>query len=189
MSEWHKDIHFAQRMRPFIDSIYERIFDLESITRITDMNPPHPLDKHFGIDGWIELKQGCILTIQEKMRRYNAYIQYRDFTLELWSNEPKKVEGEWYHLASELYFYGYSNRNETEIIEWHILRVLPLKLWIAENFENWEDRIRRNVKHSKASFFAIPWQEIPKEFILKEAINFDREKLRGTVGGVKEKTH
>lgn len=186
MSEWHKDLGFAKKMIPMINEIYKEVFDPQSIVRLSD-GETHFLDKFFSIDGWVELKQGCILTFQEKMRRYHIYTRYRDLTMEIFSNKPQDIKGDWFHIAADLYFCGYSNKEETMIIDYHIVKLLPLKLWIAKNWDKSE--IRENIKHSKATFLILPWHKIPKEFILKEAINYDREKFRGTMGGVKGKAH
>jgi len=169
MTEWNKDIELARKMMPFIDRIYGEIFNPQFIIRMSGAEIPHPLDQYFGIDGWIELKSGCIITFQETIRRYEAYKKYNDFTIEHWSNVPLKRKGDWFHIAAEFYFYGYVNKEETMIIDWHIVRLFSLKLWVTENWSKFRKRIEKNKKHSRADFLYFSWEELPKEFILKEA--------------------
>jgi len=168
-NKWEEDLELDRKMQPVIDSHFKQFFDISQIIRFTQKeNTPHPLDQYFGIDGEIILKCGSIITFQTKVRRQKYLKRFGDyFTIEYFSNNLTKTEGEFFHLASDIYFYGYLNKEETDFEKYHILKVFPLKNFIATNFIKYIQNLRYNKKHSFASFIPIPFSEIPSQIFIE----------------------
>lgn len=146
----------------------------------------HVLDKEFAIDSLLVIPQGYWFSLQEKYRQ-NKYLvnprlqispPYPDFTQEFRNavGTPHESQGEWFKLAAQLYFYGWSNRDETDFERWVILDVAKYKLIVQEaggfdGLPHWEStttigRLLINTGRNCANFYAIPICR------LKEAIVF-----------------
>ena len=99
-------IAFAQKLRPAAEDIYLKLWPGCRVEYIRNADgTAHTLDQHFGIDALVILRSGQYLTIQEKYREHAA-LKYGDFTQE-WRNGDGS-EGEYFHLAAQLYFYGWA---------------------------------------------------------------------------------
>jgi hypothetical protein len=145
-------------MRPAALRIYRKVFpgcDLKD--HRTDGVGVHPLDREFGIDSRIEWETGEWLTVQEKYRRHEA-LRWSDFTQEFMNGAGTKHEspGEWFHLAAQLYFYGWARRDETDFEKWLILNITTYKLLVqgAGGLAAIGTKCQ-NDRHGRASFFAI----------------------------------
>jgi len=119
---------------------------------------PNLLDKVFGIDLFIQLETNSKITIQEKFRA-NHFLKYTDFTQEYKNAEGTNFEsnGEWFNLAADVYFYGWSDHTESFFVKWALIDILKYKLWVET--VGGLDKVgsyMRNNKHGRASFYAIP---------------------------------
>lgn len=181
MGTW-SDKDFEEKMTIHIDNIYKGIFKdkLVSIFRSErEKNQDKRLlfmDIELSIDTHLTFKNGSILTFQEKSRR-NQYMKFNDFTFEYYNDPKKKLEGEWFKLASQLYFYGYSDAQESKYLKYWIINVARLRTGLLSMFtiEEMEQKFMRyNEKHGKASFFGIPFrilESIPNVVVFKHPSN------------------
>ena len=159
-------VKLSEKLSPFADKIYREKFKVTSIKRTKrDNGKVSILDKKFCIDVILTLSNGTILTAQEKFRSYRAYKKYGDnATIEYYQDPDILEEGEFFHLASQIYFYGFSNEKETGFLRYFCLDVARLTL--ALSFKKINYKVFQNHKHSKASFIAFRYDDIPKECIL-----------------------
>ena len=123
----------------------------------------HTLDQYFGIDALIILRSGQYLTIQEKYREHSA-LKYGDFTQE-WRNGDGS-EGEYFHLAAQLYFYGWADADGYEFEKWFVMSIPHYKM-IVENAGGLKEigDYQKNRKHGRASFYAIKPEKIQSAFL------------------------
>lgn len=150
-----------RKMQSRIDKIYQSLLPGCEIKRESGSD----LDRLFGIDTIIYYGD-TIFTVQEKCREnqylinpaYQVKPPYPDFTQEFKnaSNTPYERDGEWFHLASQLYWYGWSNSTETDLEKWVLMDVYIYKAIVINNGGLEKIGVlRRNFKHGKASFYAI----------------------------------
>lgn len=168
------DKNFEESMTPKIDDIYFSLFkNLEKVIRsnrntTTDQKILFA-DKELAIDTFLHFSDGTVLTFQEKSRRFKYLVDgYDNFTFEYYNDPETKEEGEWFKLASQLYFYGFTNKNQTGYIKFCIIDVVKLRLYLKNKIgiKELERRYKRqNKKPNKASFFAIPFDIIPDDCI------------------------
>jgi hypothetical protein len=168
------DLDFEHKMRSIIEKIYySHFYYIQSIERFDNKNTKgvHPLDQFFAIDAVIHFKNGTIITCQEKSRRYEQGLKHNDFTFEWYNNPTSKPpkEGEWFHIASQLYFYGFINQTQTEYIRYYLIDLLRFRLWLGErngeinyHFETFQNK----QQNSLGNFIVIPFDQIPKDCIL-----------------------
>jgi len=169
MSWSEKD--FEESMTPYIDAVYDDVFGnrLVSIER-TDRDKESDsrlmfMDQELAIDTHLTFRNGSILTFQEKSRRYKYYKFGPDFTFEYYNDPRTKEEGEWFKLASQLYFYGFANQNELGYYRYWIIHVARLRTQLMSRYpihwmeENW---LRQNKPPAKSNFFCIPFSVIER---------------------------
>lgn len=163
MNAW-REKDFEECMTAHIDRAYRDIFgnrlieiyrnsrDSEENNRLMFMDVELAIDTHLTFDN------GSVLTFQEKSRRFE-YLKYRDFTFE-YMNDPKTGEqGEWFKLASQLYFYGYANQFKTGYAAYWIINVAKLRTALLKRYtlaQMEKEFLRSNRPPAKANFFAIP---------------------------------
>lgn len=156
--------NFEEKMTPYIDAIYEehfkgRLLEIQRSSRENSDSKTLFMDIHLSIDTHLRFKDGTVLTFQEKTRR-NLYSKFNEFTFEYY-NDPKILdEGEWFKLASQLYFYGYANEKEDGYSQYWILNVAKLRTGLMSKFDikQLESRfLKHNKPPAKANFFAIPF--------------------------------
>ena len=165
VQEWNDDLTFSIAMNPYIDAIYKEIYPIEHITRLTKEDHPHILDAKFHIDTILKLKNGMIITAQEKIRR-NKYIGFQDFTLEYNSNSFGK-DGEFMKLCTDIYFYGYGDP-KTGLKCTYVFKPIDVKNAIIK--EELIGKLMQNQYHSTASFYAYPFKQFKDEwFIYKKS--------------------
>lgn len=150
-------------MQQYIDKIYYNHFkNIVSIERNKRNNSTSDrnsfLDIELGIDTLIYFKNGSFITFQEKTR--NNWVQYEDFTFEYYNNPKSKEEGEWFHLASQFYFYGYANSKNNGYRKYYILNVPSFRLFLNNSTRGW--RVQPNPPPAKANFKIIPFSKIPE---------------------------
>ena len=169
------DKRLEKKMKVNIDNIYHQIFP--TITTISRANEVQfyaeeisglaLLDKELGIDTIIRFENGSFLTLQEKCRRYNN-LSFNDFTFEYYNDPYVKSVGEWFKLAAQLYFYGYTNQEETDICKYFILNIPEFRLFLLQyDTEKIKQKLEKNTKHGRANFLCISFNEIPKKCIMK----------------------
>ncbi len=158
---------FRVRMRPHAIEIYKSIFPG---CRVDDLREDgvevHVLDKEFGIDNLVTFESGQWISIQEKYRK-NEFLKYGDFTQEYMNAEGTRYEseGEWFHLGAQLYFYGWSNQDESAFERWVLIDIAKYKLLVEKHGGlDKVGKLRQNNRHGRASFYAIPM------YVLKTAI-------------------
>ena len=168
-----EDIGFEQRMRGPVERVYQAYFPDCTVRYTRDSDDLRPFDEHFAIDTILELRGGGIVTAQQKCRRYGYFLQYRDFTQE-YKNAVGSVyesRGEWFHLASQIYFYGWANRDEDALAAWLLLDVVRYRRLVEE--QGGLDKIgtlRQNKDRGSASFYAIPLEKLRPAFIASYGI-------------------
>lgn len=164
---------FELKMRPCIDLIYKNTFrELCTINRTARdkiaENKFLIMDKEMAIDTFLYFDDGSTITFQEKVLKQSKQ-KYQSFTFE-YQNDPKVNEpGEWFHLTAQAYFFGYANEFETGFLQYWILDILQLRLFLKNQIgiEELKSRyLRQNPKPAKSNFFAIPFNRIPNNVIL-----------------------
>jgi len=150
-------------MRPHAWAIYETIWPGCKIDDLREQGiKVHVLDKEFGIDTVATFAKGAFITLQEKYRK-NTYLRFGDFTQEYMnaSGTEHEEQGEWFHLAAHLYFYGWANETETGFEKWLIMDVAKYKLLVEEaGGLDSIGELRQNNFHGRATFYSIPLKTI-----------------------------
>ena len=159
-----KEKEFEEKMRPYIDVIYQKTF--KNISKILRVNREEKtnskfmiMDRDLAIDTHLYFRDGTLLTFQEKTRQH-IYQKYQDFTFEYQNDPQNNVPGEWFKLASQLYFFGYANEAQTGYLQWWILNVPRLRLFLLNviGIETLKSKyLKPNKPPAKANFFAIPF--------------------------------
>jgi hypothetical protein len=151
-------VKFQQKLKPAAIKIYTRLFPGCLLVDLRDRGVGvHVLDKEFGIDSLLTFGTGQWISIQEKYRK-NYYLKYLDFTQEYLNavNTENESPGEWFKLGAQLYFYGWSNKNENDFEKWFIMDIAKYKL-LVENAGGIDKlgEIKFNDLHGKSCFYAI----------------------------------
>lgn len=176
MSNWEYK-NFEEKMTTHIDTIYNSLFsNVDDIERSNNENfkkgtPQSIMDQYLGIDTTLHFNNGSIITIQEKTRKAK-WIETDEFTFEYYNNKDTGLQGEWFHMGAQIYFYGFANEEETDYHHYYILDIAMLRLWLSkystkqlkEKFE-----YHRNNGYDNADFFAIKFSDIPKKCFLTKA--------------------
>lgn len=159
------DKNFEEKMTKYIDEIYKKLFGnrLINIYR-SERNKENNqkllfMDIELAIDTHLTFLDKSILTFQEKTRR-NNFLKFNDFTFEYYNDPKTKEQGEWFKLASQLYFYGYANKFENGYDKFWILNVVKLRTQLMNNYSlnQLESKyLRYNKFPAKSNFFAIPF--------------------------------
>jgi len=154
---------------PSADEIYKTIFPKCTIDRFEISDKPNILDKYLGVDLKITLTSGAVFTVQEKFRDYSAYRDYHEFTQEIENGDGS--DGEWNHLHSDWYFYGWGmpiiNKEGAQFIEWFILNTVEYKNIVQKSGSiTFMGNTMKNRKHGSATFVGIPYK------LIKPAIKF-----------------
>jgi len=169
------DKGFEERMAPYIDKIYYRLFTNHVVIHRSNRteNDDHEtqfMDRELAIDTFLHLADGTVLTFQEKTRRNRILEKYgADFTFEYYNDPETGDQGEWFKLAAQLYFYGYATEEENGYSKCWILNVPELRLFLKKRIgidQLEKNYLRRNSPPAKANFFAIPFTEISENCVL-----------------------
>ena len=164
---FEEDIDFELRMRGAVEGVFRTYFPDCQVLYTRERDDLRRFDDHFAIDTILKLRSGQIVTVQQKCRR-NRYLRYKDFTQEFMNAEGEIYEtpGEWFHLAAQLYFYGWANPAEDGLAAWALLDVVKYKMLVeqAGGLER-VGTLRRNRVHGSASFYAIPMETLRPAFI------------------------
>jgi hypothetical protein len=168
-NEFASDLEFQKAMRPAAYAIYEQLFPgcrVEEL-KIGENEKVNILDQNFAIDLLIRSPNGGWVTMQEKYRRA-ANWEWRDFTQEYLNGAGTAYErkGEWFNLASQLYFYGWADEEWGSFDHWLLLDVVLYRMQVEE----WGglDKIgkpQKNAAHGKANFYGIPIVRLDKAIL------------------------
>lgn len=96
----------SQRRWAAANRIYRSALSLlpgDSITRCTQDEFEAGYDRFLGVDALLRLKNGMILTLQEKFLTFPL----STVTVEYYQNPKTSERGDWFHLKAQLYFVGY----------------------------------------------------------------------------------
>ena len=170
---FEKDLGFERRMRGPVERVYQPHFPDCKVRYTREHDELHPFDDHFAIDTILELSSGGIVTAQQKCRRYRYFLRYKDFTQEYMNAAGTIYEsrGEWFHLASQIYFYGWANRDENELVAWLMLDVVQYKGLVEK--KGGLDKVgtlQKNAVNGSASFYSIPVETLRPAFIESHGI-------------------
>ena len=169
---FQEDLEFEQKMRPAVGRVYERLFPGCIVEFAVEDDRLRQLDQSFGIDAVLRLPSGQILTCQQKSRRHE-FLRFGDFTQEFRNAVGGENEGagEWYYLASQLYFYGWANQGETDFAAWIVLDVVRYKLLVerAGGLGNM-GKLIQNEAHGRANFYAIPLSKLGRAILYRNGI-------------------
>lgn len=162
-----KEKNFEEKMSVHLDNLYLSIFgDCTLIKRSNRDNftsgITETLDRHLGIDCVLKTYDGTPISIQEKILK-NDNLKYNQLTLEYLNNTYDNPQGDYFHCVSQLYVFAYSNSQNTGLEKYWILNNFNLRFYLYNQIgiEELKRRyLRRNKPPAKASFFAIPFEEI-----------------------------
>jgi hypothetical protein len=158
----------SKSMNPHCDEIYYKVFNATRVKRTKDT----PLDMEFAIDVIVSLPNGSILTGQEKALSYSN-IKYGTLTMEFYQNRNTKERGEFFKIASQFYFSGYTNSSLNGFASWKIINIPNLVLWINSVY-NLEQLEAKSIPSSGlASFIAIPYGDIPEYCYIAKSQDYE----------------
>ncbi len=165
---FENDINFERRMRGPIKQVYQKYFPECEVKYTREHDELRHFDDHFAVDTILELRNGGIVTAQQKCRRYRYFLQFRDFTQEYMNavGTTYQSRGEWFHLASQIYFYGWSNQAEDGLVAWLLLDVVKYRMLVEQAGgldklgKLWENRA-----HGRASFYSVSLDAIKPAII------------------------
>ena len=168
------EVQQSIRMRPACDDVMCDVFNVTSdkIERFDKSTDLFILDQQFAIDLRVKLPNNTQITGQEKALSYKFY-KFRTFTMEFWQNRHTKEPGEFFKIASQFYLHGYSDASGVRFIEWKIIDILKLIVWLKSYGVEALARKTRPSGGSRAAFLPIPYDKIPKDFILAEKRHYE----------------
>ena len=200
---WHEK-DFEEKITPYIEDRYWRIFSncgLNNIYRSSrdiEQNERYLfMDKELAIDTHLIFSNGSKLTFQEKtLKPYQR--KYQHFTFEYYNDPQNNIEGEWFKLAAQLYFFGYAGCEKGFYLnkgcngrcekcehlkkhcEYWIIDIAEMRLFLNKNYtiadmknNKW---LKWNPPPAKANFWAIPFSIFPDDVFLikKNKTNTDK---------------
>ncbi len=155
-------------IRPYAWTVLRELYPSCKVKPVTKPNnPPHPLDKYCGIDTLLFLECGGVLTVQEKYRENKFYTETRyrvdhscpDFTqnYKIAVGTEHEANGEWFHLAAQLYFYAWATPNMDGLAAWMLMNIYDY-VQLVEQAGGLDaiGKLCNNDRHSRTSFYAIP---------------------------------
>ena len=90
--------------------------------------------------------------------------RYNDFTFEYYNDPNVKDVGEWFKLASQMYFYGYINSSYDGYSRYYIIIVPLFRLYLNSKDYKWiKNHTKQNNVHGKSNFIYVPFDNIPEE--------------------------
>lgn len=157
----------SQKAIQLQDDIYKNIFKIKNINRF-EYND-NILDRKYHIDVELELQNGIKLLGQEKALSYE-FSFYNTFTIEFYQNRQTKEKGEFFNLGAQFYLHGYLNKQQNNFEKWYFIKVFEFLEWLKKvDIKYLEMQTKSST--SKANFFYINYNKIPKEFIYKYELN------------------
>jgi hypothetical protein len=160
-SNWRRQQEL--RLRPIADRLYKSVFGDVSIMR-KEREDNYLLDKYFAIDFNIALNNGMILNGQEKFLSASC-ARFHSVTVEYLQDHRTGERGDWFKIASQIYFVGYVDKEETRFEPWVLLNWPQMVISSNLGFINWIDNKNKD-GHARASFKYCDMFEIPKNCII-----------------------
>lgn len=163
------DYEFSLAAQPLQDKLYRYIFKdcLKNITRFSKEDR-HILDIKYHIDIELEFINGIKILGQEKTLR-KQWSNLNTLTIEFYQNRFTKEKGEFFNLGAQFFLHGYVDGNIPEEIT-RFLKCYFIKIFDFLDGQKRKpieelEKNTRPTKGSKASFYWIRYDDIPREFI------------------------
>lgn len=154
-----KTDELARRGEVYTTEVLGSILDVDKIVwhHSTDKKTvEYHLDRFMGIDGIIYTKSGISFTFQAKCREYDVYVKHGDWTLEYMNDPDEGIKGEFFHLAADIYIYGWENLVGDDFVDVYVFYVSPVKRAIAlGNLRHTKEK--QNEEYGKATFRCYDW--------------------------------
>jgi len=164
------DFEFSLAAQPLQDKVYKYIFGnyLEKITRFPKSDERHILDINYHIDVELQFINGIKILGQEKALR-KKWKNLNTFTIEFYQNETTKEKGEFFNLGAQFYLHGYVDgdvsREITKFLKCYFIKIFDFLEWLKREPTEELEKNTRPTKGSRASFYWIRYDDIPREFI------------------------
>lgn len=164
------DFEFSLAAQPIQDEVYKRIFGnyLKKITRFPKSNERHVLDINYHIDVEIEFVNNIKILGQEKALR-KQWSDLNTLTIEFYQNRFTKEKGEFFNLGAQFYLHGYVDGNIpeeiTRFLKCYFIKIFDFLEWLKRKPVEELEKNTRPTKGSRASFYWIRYDNIPREFI------------------------
>ncbi|HAU4290853.1 TPA: hypothetical protein ACQVK3_005708 [Serratia marcescens] len=166
MNSFEKTLDFNERLKHPAHKLIAKAFGtgFKSRTKVVSLNDL-ALDQRASIDAKIDFTPSLVsFSIQEKYRT-NDKLKFLDFTQELYNayGTEHQTDGEFKHLYSDYYFYGWSNETETDFAQWFIMDIKTYKtLVLGVGGLDKIPQVKRvqNNAYGKALFYTIPLEFI-----------------------------
>jgi len=156
-----------KRSREYAEKTLRSMWSIQAISWYNNSEPgsvEYYLDRFMGIDGKIRTTSGISFTFQAKCRDYEKYDRFGDWTLEHMSND-RGAEGEFFHLAADIYIYGWENLEKNDFEDVYVFYISPVKRAIMSGQlrhtcekPNWE--------YGTATFRCYDWEDFNPLWIL-----------------------
>jgi len=173
-SDFERDPRYQHSllMRPVADRIYRQTFGPFITIERTDRLEQKVLDIQFAIDLQITFPRGNILLGQEKFLTA-ACARYRTLTVEYMQNPETKEGGDWFKLAAQFYFCGYSTGDNQDFNPWVLVNWPAVVLATHMGQIKWD--IRQNMDgRARANFAYCYIHALPADCIIASS----REPIR-----------
>lgn len=154
--------------RPIADDLYRQVFGQNIAIARMEREEDKELDKRFAIDVEITLSTGQILLGQEKFLSYE-YARYRSVTVEYEQNQFTKERGDWFRLATQLYFVGYFTADGKRFDPWVLLNWPNIVIATSRGRLRWFDNNNQNGR-ARASFRWCRMDNIPQECLIASSM-------------------
>jgi hypothetical protein len=126
------------------------------------------LDVRFAIDVQIRLATGQLLLGQEKFLS-QIYAKWRSVTVEYEQNQYTGEEGDWFKLASQLYFVGYLTKDQTGFQPWILLNWPNVVIATYHGEIKWHTN-RNKDGRARASFKYCSMQAFPSQCVIASSL-------------------
>ena len=168
------EYQLSMSMQPACTRVLCKVFGVPeaNIKRYSKGTEDFILDQHFHIDVVVTYPNGSTTTGQEKtLRKSKTWTGDRTFTMEFYQDHEKKIPGEYHKIASQFYLHGYADETERDFIEWRVINILELIKWNSRKTTEELEAKTRPSPASRASFWHIPYKDIPEEFIFASKLD------------------
>jgi len=157
---------FAEKMQPIIDAIYLNIYpNIKTINRFAKGDDVSILDSEFGIDVKLSLNDGMVINGQEKSLSYD-YREKRSVTVEYYNDPIQRIQGDWFKLACQFYFVGYTTEDMKGFNPWVLLDWMQVVLETQRGNIHWASHNPIRGSSAKANFRYTSMDSIPPNCII-----------------------
>jgi len=152
------------RGRPIADVIYRDMFGQTTEIIRAESKDELILDKEFAIDVKLILPSKQILLGQEKFLSHQ-YAKFASITVEHMQNPLTQEQGDWFKLASQLYFVGYFTEDGTNFSPWIMLDWAQVVIATMRGQIAWHDQGNTR-SYARASFKWTRMNDIPDDCVI-----------------------